>query len=387
MNAFEPGPEHKFAFGLRAVTYPGREQSGDASPSPIEPWEFVYQLGDLGAWGIGFQDDDLLPPGASAAVCDDILDKFTKALDSTGVIVSMARTNLSAHPVFGHGAFTAADRDVRRYAIQKVMRAIDLGAELGAPIHDLPGDVEVIESVAAKPPGDALARYREAVDFLCGYVREQGYPTRFAMRAETTERPGDALLSTIGHALAFIDTLEHPDMVGLSPEIAHGTVAGAGGCHGVAQAIEAGKLFHLDLNAPPIELHEKDPCFGSASLSDAFFLVKLLADSGYDGPLHFDVDPQRLEESDGVWDFAVGCMRTYRALSAKVRRFADDPEIRDALAECGALELAEPTVGAFSTKAGRTLSTESFDPDALAQRRYRHQRLDQLLIDLVLGLR
>ena len=371
MNGFEPGPEHKFAFGLRA---------------PTEPWEFVYQLGDLGVWGIGFQDDDLVPLGSSAAARHDILDKFSKALDSTGVVVSMARTNLAGHPVFSHGAFTAVDRDVRRFAIQKAMRAIDLGAELGAPLHDLPDGVEVVESVAARSPRDALRRYREAIDFLCGYVREQGYPTRFAIEAGPVERPGASLLPTIGHALAFIATLEHPEMVGLSPEVAHGTVAG-GGCHGVAQAIDAGKVLHVDLNAPPVELHEKDPCFGSASLRDAFFLVKLLAESGYDGPLHFDVDPQRLEESDGVWDFAVGCMRTYRALAAKVRRFADDPEIRDALAECGALELAEPTVGAFSAAAGRALSSECFDPEAMAQRRYRHQRLDQLVIDLVLGLR
>jgi xylose isomerase len=370
MSAFEPGPEHKFAFGL---------------PAPTEPWEFVYQLGDLGVWGIGFQDDDLVPVGASAAARHDILDKFSKALDSTGVVVSMARTNLAGHPVFSHGAFTAADCDVRQLAIQRTMRAIDLGAELGAPLHDLPDGVEVVESVAARSPRDALARYREAVDFLCGYVREQGYPTRFAIDAEAVERPDASLLPTIGHALAFIATLEHPEMVGLSAEVAHGRVAGGGG-HGVAQAVDAGKLLHVDLNAPA-ELHEKDPCFGSASLRDAFFLVKLLAESGYDGPLHFDVDPQRLDESDGVWDFAVGCMRTYRALAAKVRRYADDPEIRDALAECGALELAEPTVGAFSAAAGRALSNECFDPEAMAQRPYPHQRLDQLVIDLVLGLR
>ncbi len=280
MSAFEPGPEHRFAFGLRA---------------PTEPWEFVYQLGDLGVWGIGFQDDDLVPVGASAAARHDILDKFSKALDSTGVVVSMTRTNLAGLPVFSHGAFTSADRDVRRFAIQKAMRAIDLGAELGAPLHDLPDGVERVDSVAAKPPRDALGRYREAVDFLCGYVREQGYPTRFAITAEAAERPGAMLLSTIGHALAFIDTLEHPEMVGLNPELAHGTVAG-GGCYGVAQAIDAGKLLHVDLNAPPIELHEKEPCFGSASVSEAFFVVKLLAESGYDGPLHFDIDPHRLED-------------------------------------------------------------------------------------------
>ena len=234
MSAFEPGPEHKFAFGLRA---------------PIEPWEFVYQLGDIGVWGVGFQDDDLVPVGSSPAERDDILDKFTKALDSTGVVVSMARTNLSGHPVFSHGAFTSADRDVRRFAIQKAMRAIDLGAELGAPIHDLPGGGEGVESVAARPPRDALERYREAVDFLCGYVREQGYPTRFAMEAEPVERPGAAFLPTIGHALAFIDDARTSGDGRAQPRGRPRDGRRPGGYHGVAQAIDAGKLFHVDLNA------------------------------------------------------------------------------------------------------------------------------------------
>jgi hypothetical protein len=223
MSTFEPGPEHRFAFGLPA----------------IEPWEFVYELGDLGAWGVGVHDDDLVPCDAAPADRDDIVDKFTKALDSTGIVVSMVMTNLFEHPVFGHGAFTSPDRDVRRYAIQKTMRSIDLGAEFGARIHGLPGWREGVDSVAAKPPLDALDRYREAVDFLCAYACEQGYPTRFALECRPNEARGDAFLSTIGSALAFIDTLAHPEMVGLDPEIAHGSMRGSCGYHGVAQAIDA----------------------------------------------------------------------------------------------------------------------------------------------------
>jgi xylose isomerase len=371
MSTFEPGPEHRFAFGLPA----------------IEPWEFVYELGDLGAWGVGVHDDDLVPCDAAPADRDDIVDKFTKALDSTGIVVSMVMTNLFEHPVFGHGAFTSPDRDVRRYAIQKTMRSIDLGAEFGARIYGLPGWREGVDSAAAKPPLDALDRYREAVDFLCAYACEQGYPTRFALECRPNEARGDAFLSTIGSALAFIDTLAHPEMVGLDPEIAHGSMGGSCGYQGVAQAIDARKLFHIDLYPPPVDHHEPEPSFGSTSANEAFFLVKLLEESGYDGPVQFDIDSRHVDDPEGIRDFVVGCMRTYRALAAKVRRFADDPEIRDAMAECGALELAEPTVGTFSAEAGRKLTTELFDHQAMAVRRYRSQRLDQLVVDLVLGLR
>jgi xylose isomerase len=387
MNAFEPGPDHRFAFGLRSIGHSHRGLLGEVPPAPIEPWEFVYRLGDLNAWGVGFYDDDLVPFGASPSEGHDILDKFSKALDSTGIVVSIARTNLSGQPVFDRGAFTSMDRDVRRYAIQKAMRAIDLGAELGAQLHGLSSGGEGAESVAAKAPLDALDRYREAVDFLCGYVHEQRYPTRFALLSMQHERSDDSFLPTVGHALAFIDTLEHPEMVGLDPVIVHGAAAGSGGCHGVAQAIDAGKLVHIELNTQPAGRDGQDPTFGAASVCDAFFLVKLLEQSGYDGPLHFDVDRSCFDDSDGVWDVAVGCVRTYRALVAKAKRFDDDPEIRDALAECGALELAEPSVGPFTVDAGRDLSTERFDPHTLAERRLSNHRLDQLVIDLVLGLR
>ena len=348
MSTFGPDPEHRFAFGLRTHRAPASE--------PVEPWEFVYRLGDIGAWGVGFHDDDLVPVGASSSERHDILDKVAKALDSTGMVVSISSANLSGHPVFANGAFTSADRDVRRYAIQKAMRAIDLGAELGAGLHEL--SIEASESIAAKPPLDVLDRFREAVDFLCAYACEQGDAARFALRDD------------LGHALAFIGTLERPEMVGLGPPIGH--CSGAW-CHGVVQAIEAGKLFHLRLDPQPA--------------GDDFLLVKLLEESGYDGPLHIDIDPACFDDATEMWEFTAGCMRTYRALAAKARRFADDPEIRDALAVCGALELAEPSVGSFSPDARQVLSMERFDLSELVQRQYSDQRLDQLVIDLALGLR
>jgi xylose isomerase len=387
MTYLQPLPEHKFAFGLWTIGHPGRDPFGEVTRPPIEPWEFVYRLADLGGWGVSFHDDDLIPPETTSQERKDILDKFGKALDSTGVVVSMATTNLFWHPAFKDGAFTSADRDVRRLAIQKTMRAIDLGVELGAQTHVFWGGREGAEAVAAKPPNDALDRYREALDFLCGYVRDQGYPTRFALEPKPNEPRGDTFLPTVGHALAFIGSLEHPDMVGVNPEVAHETMAGLSVYHGVAQAIWAGKLFHIDLNAQQIGRYDQDLRFGSEGIKDAFFLVKLLEESGYDGPRHFDARPYRVEDGDGAWEFAAGCMRSYLALAAKARRFAVDPDIQEALAECGALGLAESTVGPYSTDVARELAAEAFDADKLADQGYRNERIDQLVIDLILGLR
>ena len=387
MSTLQPGPEHKFAFGLWTIGHPGRDPFGEVVRPPIEPWEFVHRLGDLGGWGVSFHDDDLVPPEANAAERDHIIDRFRKALDSTGMVVSMATTNLFWHPVFKDGAFTASDPDVRRYAIQKTMRAIDLGAELGAPTHVFWGGREGAEAVAAKPPLDALARYREAIDFLCGYVRDRGYPTRFALEPKPNEPRGDTFLPTVGHALAFIGTLDHPEMVGLNPEVAHETMAGLSVYHGVAQAIDAGKLFHIDLNAQQIGRYDQDLRFGSEGIKDAFFLVKLLEESGYDGPRHFDARPYRVEDTEGAWEFARGCMRTYLALAAKAERFADDPAIQDALVDCGATALADASVGAFTPDAAQLLADEVFDLEVLAKQGYRNEHLDQLVTELILGLR
>jgi xylose isomerase len=350
MNTWHLSSEHKFAFGLSTAGFTGGDPVSGVNGAPIEAWESVYRLADIGGWGVSFHDDDLVPPGASSTERDDILDKFRKALDSTGVVVSMVTTNLFWHPVFKAGAFTSADRDVRRYALKKTMGAIDLGVELGAELHEFGGGGEDVEAVAAKPPLDSLARYREALDFLCGYVLDRGYSTRFAIEPKRNEPRGDALLPTVGHTLAFIDTLDHPGMVGVNPQVGHETAAGLSVYHGMAQAIDAGKLFHIGLNRRSFGRDDQDRRFGSEGITNAFFVVKLLEDSGYRGPLHLDTRPYRVQDAQHVRDFALGCMHTYMTLAAKARRFADDPEIREALEECGALELAEATVGTYTLR-------------------------------------
>ena len=387
MSALDPRPEHKFAFPLGTIGHPGRDSFGDPVRPPIEPWEFVYHLSDLGGWGVSFHDDDLIPPGSTATERHDILDRFAKALESTGMVASMATTNLFWNPAFKDGAFTSSDIDVRRFAIQKAMRAVDLGVELGAGIHVFWGGREGVESAAAKPPIDALDRYREAINFLCGYVMDQGYEIRFALAPKPNEPRGHAFLPTVGHALAFIETLDHPGMVGVNPEVAHETRAGLSFYHAVAQAIWTGKLFHIDLNGQRNGRYDQDLRFGSEGIKDAFFLIKLLEESRYDGPRHFDARPCRDEDAAGIWDFAAGCMRTYLALAQKARRFADDYEIQDALKEAGVDDLKESTVGSYSSaKAGELLATP-FDTDTLASRGYRNERLEQLVVDLILGLR
>jgi xylose isomerase len=303
------------------------------------------------------------------------------------MVVSMATTNLFSHPVFKDGAFTSNDRAVRRYAIAKTMRAIDLGAELGAPVYDFWGGREGVEAMAAKPPANALDRYREAIDFLCDYVLDRKYPMRFVIEPKPNEPRGDAFLPTVGHALAFIGMLEHPEMVGVNPETAHETMSGLSFYHAVAQAIWQGKLFHIDLNGQKIGRYDQDLRFGSEGLKDAFFLVKLLEESGYDGPRHFDAHAYRNEDAEGVWDFAAGCMRTYLILREKAKAFAADKEIQAALAEASVAELAEPTVGSYSPAAAAALRAHPGDPDALAIRGYHNERLDQLVMELLMGAR
>jgi xylose isomerase len=377
MSTLEPGPQ-KFAFGPIAV--------GPTRPS-VEPSDLVYLLADAGAWGVGLLDDDLAPPAASPAERHDVMDRLTKALDSTALAASAVTTNFHGHPMFSDGAFTSADRDVRRAAIQKVMRALDVGAEVGAQLHVLRAGVEGTGCAAARCPLDAIDRYREAVDFLAAYVSEQGYSTRLALGAGHTTGRGDTLLPTTGHALAFIGTLADPGLVGLSPQVGHGPAVADGRQHDIAQVIDARKLFRTELNAPSSADPDQDLSVGSTSLREAFLIVKLLEETGYDGPLHVDISAGRVEGPHGIAEFAIGCMRTYRALAAKARRFADDPEIRDALTECGALELAEPSVGPFSAEAAMALSAERFDAETLAERCYGRAHLDQLVTDLVLGLR
>lgn len=382
-----PRPEHRFTFGLWTVGHPGRDPFGDVTRRDLDPTETVRRLADLGAYGVNLHDNDLVPIDATAQEREEILKRFRAALDETGMTVPMCTTNLFWHPVFKEGAFTANDPDVRRFAIQKVMRGLDLAAELGAETYVFWGGREGVEAFAAKPVADALDRYREAIDFLAGYVKDRGYGIRFALEPKPNEPRGDTFLPTVGHMLAFIETLDNAEMVGVNPEVAHETMAGLSFYHGVAQALWAGKLFHIDLNAQKMGRYDQDLRFGSEGIKDAFFLVKLLEESGWDGPRHFDARPYRVEDDEGRWEFAAGCMRTYLALADTARRFAEDDEIAEALRVAGVPDLAEPTVGAYSREAADALLADDFDPDALADRGYHNDRLDQLVIDLLLGVR
>jgi xylose isomerase len=386
-SALKPTRTDKFSFGLWTVGNPGRDQFGDATRGRLDPNEMLRRLSDLGAFGVSMHDDDLVPPASSPAERDQIVGRFKATLAETGMVVSMATTNLFGHPVFKDGAFTSNDRAVRRYAIAKTMRAIDLGAELGAPVYVFWGGREGVEVMASKRPADALDRYREAIDFLCGYVLDHKYPMRFAIEPKPNEPRGDAFLPTVGHALAFIGSLEHPEMVGLNPETAHETMSGLSFFHAVAQTLWQGKLFHIDLNGQKIGRYDQDLRFGSEGIKDAFFLVKLLEESGYAGPRHFDAHAYRSEDSAGVWDFAAGCMRTYLLLKEKARRFAADPEIAAALAEASVAELGQPSVGPYAAKAAAELAADPGDPNQLARRGYRNEHLDQLVMELLMGTR
>ncbi len=384
-DALTPRAEHRFTFGLWTVGNPGRDPFGNPTREPLDPADSVRRLAELGAWGVSLHDDDLVPWGSSAAERDRIVARFKAALDDTGLGVGMATTNLFGHPAFKDGAFTSNDRRVRRAAIGKAMRSIDLGAELNAEVYVFWGGREGTEAGVAKDPRDALERYREAIDVLADYVVDQGYELRFALEPKPNEPRGDIFLPTIGHALHFIGTLNRPEMVGVNPEVAHETMAGLSFLHGVGQALWAGKLFHIDLNAQRIGRYDQDFRFGAEDLKEAFLLVRLLERAEYAGPRHFDAHAYRSEDADGVWDFAAGCMRTYLALAERARHFDALPDAQEALAAAGSLELAEPTVDESSS--ADTLKAEVDALDALAVRGYANERLDQLLVDVLLGLR
>jgi xylose isomerase len=387
MPDLTPRPQDKFTFGLWTVGHKGNDPFGGETRPGVRPVDSVRKLAELGAYGVCFHDDDLIPPGSDDSERERITGEFRSALDETGMKVSMATTNLFTHPVFKDGAFTSNDREVRRYALQKVMRGIDLGAELGAPLYIFWGGREGVEADAAKPARDALERFREALDFLCEYVLDRGYGMRIALEPKPNEPRGDIFLPTVGHMLAFIERLEHPEMVGVNPEVAHETMAGLSFLHAVAQAQWAGKLFHIDLNGQRIGRYDQDFRFGAVGIKDAFFLVKLLEDSGYDGARHFDARPLRVESEEGIWDFASGCMRTYLALKAKAEQWASDAELQSALEEAKVPELGVETVGAYSKEKVDELLAAQFDLDALGARETRNERVDQLSVDLILGLR
>jgi xylose isomerase len=393
-DRYVPTTEDHFSFGLWTVGWAGKDLFGDPTRLPLDPVEAVHRLAEMGAWGITFHDDDLFgftsggPAGESAR--EAALKPFRSALDQTGMVVPMVTTNLFSHPVFKEGAFTANDRSVRRFALRKTMRNLDLAAELGATTFVMWGGREGVESDAAKDVRVALDRYKEAVDLLCEYVLEKSYRLRFALEPKPNEPRGDILLPTIGHALAFIYRLEHPDMVGLNPEVGHETMACLDMVQGCAQALWAGKLFHVDLNGQHGPRYDQDLRFASADLKGAFFLVDLLESAGYDGPRHFDFKPPRCEGKEGVWVSAAGCMRNYLILKEKAKAWRADPEVKDAMAAAGWPSLSQSTL--FP---GETLEAflsdksayEDFDPAAAGLREVNIERLDQLALEHIMGVR
>jgi xylose isomerase len=383
---YHPLREHHFTFGLWTVGNVGRDPFGDPVRPPIPPTRIVRELAKLGAYGVNLHDNDLVPRDASAADRDRIVREFKTALDETGMKVPMATTNLFGDPVFRDGAFTSSDSRVRDYALQKTMRAIDLGVDLGAETYVFWGGREGVETNAAKDPQEAVKWFRDAIDYLCEYVRSQKYTLRFALEPKPNEPRGDIFFPTIGHMLAFIYTLAHPEMVGLNPEIAHDTMAGLDFSHGVAQALEAGKLFHIDLNAQKPGRFDQDLRFASEDVKGAFFLVKLLEDAQWPGMRHFDSHAYRTEDDAGVWDFARGSMRTYLILKEKVARFNADAEVQGMLNELKSRG-GSWTRPRFSLESARELKERAFDLDAMRSTGYAYERLDQLTMEILLGVR
>ena len=392
----QPTPTDRFTFGLWTVGWQARDPFGDATRPPLDPVEAVHRLAELGAYGVTFHDDDLIPFGSSESERDKHIARFKDALADTGLAVPMMTTNLFTHPVFKDGAFTSNDRSVRRYALRKVIRNLDLAADLGATTYVFWGGREGAESDGAKDVRAALDRYREAIDTLAGYVQAQGYGIRFALEPKPNEPRGDILLPTVGHALAFIAQLEHADMVGVNPEVGHEQMANLNFAAGIAQALWAGKLFHIDLNGQRGPKFDQDLVFGHGDLLNAFFLVDLLENGApgggpsYDGPRHFDYKPARTESIDGVWASAAANMRTYLLLRERAAAYRADPEVQDALAASGVASLGESTLAAGEDLAALLADRsafEDFDADSVGERGFGFVRLNQLAVEHLLGAR
>src|SRR5215217_309625 len=387
-NNYKPKPEHKFTFGLWTVGNRGRDPFGDATRPTLNPVTIVKRLSELGAYGVNLHDNDLVPIDASTGERDRIVREFKKALDDSGMKVPMATTNLFYDPVFKDGAFTSSDPRVRLYALQKTMRSMDLGAELGAKIYVFWGGREGAEVDAAKDPREALKWNREALNFLCEYSIDQGYGFKFALEAKPNEPRGDIYLPTTGAMLGFITTLDHPEMVGVNPEVAHETIAGLNFYHAVAQAIDMGKLFHVDLNGQKPGRFDQDLRFGQEDAKNAFFLVRLLENYKYDGPRHFDAHALRTADREDVLAFARGCMRTYLILKEKAQQFDADAEVKQLLAT---INVSNPEVEKLSRKFSKdnakALKERKFDPDALASKPLPYERLDQRLFDILMGVK
>jgi xylose isomerase len=379
--------DNKFTFGLWTVGNPGRDPFGEPVRQPISPVQIVHLLAEVGAMGVNFHDNDLIPITATPAEQDQIVKDFKKALADTGLKVPMATTNLFTDPAFKDGAFTSNDAKVRAYALQKTMRSMDVGYDLGARIYVMWGGREGVESDATKSPLDAMKRMRDAVNFLCEYARDQKYDYKFALEAKPNEPRGDIYLPTTGAMLGFIATLDHPEMVGVNPEVAHEHMAGLNFLHAIAQAWDAGKLFHIDLNDQAFGRYDQDFRFGANSLKQNFFVVKFLEDVGYQGSRHFDAHAYRTEDLEGVKAFARGCMRTYDLMKERAAKWNADPEIKAILADLAKSDEPDWAAQKYSADAGKKLKAKSYDRVALGARGLAYERLDQLTIEIIMGAR
>src|SRR6201998_4040127 len=374
MMDFSFQPDHKFSFGLWTIGNRGRDPFGETVRPTLPPVDIVALLAEVGAWGVNLHDNDLVPIDETMSERDRIVREFKKACEKNGIVVPMATVSLFYDPVFRDGALTANDPEVRAYAVQKTIRAMDIGAELGAKIFVLWGGREGVETDACRRADEAVRRLREAVDYLCEYNIAQGYGFRFALEAKPNEPRADIYFATTGHYLGFIPTLAHPEMVGVNPEVAHEQMAGLNFMHGVAQAWEAGKLFHIDLNDQAPGRFDQDLRFGSCNLKSAFWLVKFLEDVGYQGPRHFDAHAYRTEDYPGVKDFARGCMRTYLILKEKAIRWNADPEVQAILREISAAHPGIPHTARYSHAAGEALLAHNFDKDTIMKKRLPYER-------------
>ncbi|HEX8235948.1 MAG TPA: xylose isomerase [Abditibacteriaceae bacterium] len=386
MSDYTPKPEHKFTFGLWTVGNPGRDPFGEPTRATVNSADSVRKLAELGAYGVNFHDNDLIPFDATPQERESILKEFKQALSDTGMKVPMATTNLFSLPVFKDGAFTSSDPRVREFAVHKAMRSMDLGAELGAEVYVFWGGREGSEVDAAKNPMDPLKWMRESLNFLNAYNLDQGYNYKLAIEPKPNEPRGDIYLATTGHALAFIETLDHPENVGVNPEYAHDTIAGLNFVHNIAQAMDAGKLFHIDLNGQKPGRFDQDLRFGQEDQKANFFLVKLLEDNNYQGMRHFDAHALRTSNADDVWEFAKGCMRTYLILKEKAERFNNDAEIQGILSELHSGGASEYSKG-YSKETAEKLKSHNFDVEVLTNRALPYEKLDQLTIEVLLGVR
>jgi xylose isomerase len=381
----KPTPADKFTFGLWTVGWQARDPFGDATRDPLDPVRTVNELAERGAYGVTFHDDDLIPFGSDDSARRTHIDRFKKALSDTGMKVPMATTNLFTHPVFKDGAFTSNDKDIRRYAIRKVMKNIELAVELGATTYVCWGGREGAESDGAKDAYVALDRFREAFNTLGEFVTDNGYDIKFAIEPKPNEPRGDIFLPTIGHALAFINSLDRPELVGLNPEVGHEQMAGLNFVHGIAQALWHKKLFHIDLNGQHGPKFDQDLVCGHGDLKSAFFLVDLLERHNYSGPKHFDYKPARTENDKGVWESATANMRTYLALKERAAAFRSDPRVIAAMKESNIPGLAEPTLAKGET--WKDLAKDVFDVDAAGKRGYGYEAVDQLALEHLMGLK